>query len=238
MADQSNQLTILITRGLDQARPLAQAFQTEGWQVIINPLLAFKYIDFTPATSLPFAWILTSQQAVPALCQLDPHKQRPVYAVGATTQQACLNAGFQAFDTGGDAENLLTYIEHNIAPEEGCLVHLSGTHVRVDISHTLQTKGYRCEPLVVYEAVATPELGEDLKNALETKSLTYALFYSPRTSQIFAELLKENAPLNVEDVCVLGLSKAILEPLNHLPWKARTVCKDPFMALTKKQRSL
>lgn len=234
MADQSKALTVLITRGLDQARPLAQAFQKKGWQVIINPLLTFKNTDFNPNICLPFAWILTSQQAVPALCQLDPHKQRGVFAVGARTQQACLDAGFQAVDTGGDAQSLLAYIQNHMAKKNGRLIHLAGAHVRVDIARALTTKGYQCESIIVYEALAKPTLGKNLKDALQNKSLTHALFYSPRTAQIFAELMKENTSLSVEDVCVLALSEAILEPLNHLPWKARTVCKDPFMALTHK----
>lgn len=234
MADHPRTLTVLLTRGRDQARPLAHALQTKGWHVIINPLLTFEHTNFTPRSCLPTAWILTSQQAVPALCQLDPHKQRIVFAVGPTTQQICLEAGFQAFDAGGDGASLLAYIQRKITPEEGPLIHLSGAHVRVDISHALNAKGYQCERLVAYEALAKPTLGEALKEALVKGSLTHAVFYSPRTAQIFADLIKENPPLSVEDVCVLALSKAILEPLNHLPWKARTVCKDPFIALTQK----
>jgi uroporphyrinogen-III synthase len=237
MADLPKPLTVLLTRGRDQARPLARVLQKKGWRVILNPLLTFQHTDFAPINPLPMAWILTSQQALPALCQLDPQKQRSVFAVGPVTQQGCLDAGFQAFDTGGDASSLLAYIQQKMTPEEGQLIHLSGAHVRVDISHALTAKGYRCERLVVYEALAKPTLGTILKEALEKRHLTHAVFYSPRTAQIFADLLKENELLSVEDVCVLALSKAILEPLNHLPWKERTVCKDPVMALTHEQRS-
>ncbi|MBA4749735.1 MAG: uroporphyrinogen-III synthase [Alphaproteobacteria bacterium] len=219
---------VLITRPLEEAAPLASALEAKGHRVILNPLLTIEACPLPVCSSLPKAWILTSKQALDALTQLDPERERPVFTVGDGTAAACQTAGFEAFEGGGDGARLVEFIMSHNLPGSAPYLHLSGEDIRVDMATRLQSEGIACVRAVVYRARPNPVMTPDLKTALTQQTLTHAPFYSLRTAQIFISLLKETPLFTLKEVCLLALSKAILEELACFEWRDCQVTRDPF----------
>jgi uroporphyrinogen-III synthase len=219
---------VLITRPLEEAAPLAEALKDQGHRVTVNPLLTLEACPLPVFSSLPKAWILTSKQALDALTRLDPERERPVFAVGTVTTGACQAAGFETFEGGGDGARLVNFIISHNLPGSAPYVHLSGEEIRVDVVKVLQNEGIAGVRAVVYRARENPVITPALKTALIQKTLTHAPFYSLRTAKIFISLLKESPLFTVKEVCLLALSKAILEELSCFEWRDCQVTRDPL----------
>src|SRR4029434_1828997 len=97
-------MRILITRPIEDARPLADALEERGIEVLIEPLLEIRHledaeIDLDGVQTLLF----TSANGVRAFAALSPRRDLKAFTVGDGSAEAARQAGFSNGASAHDA---------------------------------------------------------------------------------------------------------------------------------------
>lgn len=210
--------------------PQAQQFAIEAQtqcpphDLLIAPLsgivpLAFDASVFKGARGL----LLTSVNAVPAVAQVARDMPEiaglPAFCVGPATMQAAQEAGFEAYNCGGDAVAMVRYL--TARRPEGPLVHAHGVHLARDLVAALQPEGMEPRSLQVYEARATnwpPEVLTQLQ-ARPAGQLCVAPLFSPRAALRF---MQELQGAQLQDLRMVAISAACAD---NLPPDLRRGCR-------------
>ncbi len=174
------------------------------------------------------ALVFTSAQGVYAFSALTSRRTYPVYAVGPATAAAAREAGFTDVKAAaGDLKALNDMLTGKMKSENRSLLHIGGVHT----AGAVEVPGLQVDRLPLYEAKAVQELSPACLEALERKAFTAALFFSPRTGAIFAELLEKYARTPaVSSIRALCLSDSVVESLKLLPWRDVQAAPTPDMA--------
>jgi uroporphyrinogen-III synthase len=219
---------VLITRPRADAAVLAQQLEARGHQVTVEPLLTIAPLpDAVPALDGVQAILLTSANAVPALCGTDP--RLPVFVVGEATARAAREQGCQQVQVAtGDAASLARLIVARCRPSEGALLHLCGAQVRPGLAEPLEAAGFTLRRQVVYRAVAARALSPAAIAALGRRAIDAVLLFSPRTARVLVALLARHELSGclgrTEAIC---LSAAVAGPCRSLQWKAVRIAARP-----------
>ncbi|MCX8501646.1 MAG: uroporphyrinogen-III synthase [Alphaproteobacteria bacterium] len=146
-------------------------------------------------------------QQVSALCSL------PVFAVGEVTALAARAAGFtKVAVAAGDSRSLIALIASSLKPEQGLLIHFSGSVVAGDIAGQLQRQGFTVNRISLYTATPVASLSHAGVTALRAGDCDAVLFYSPRTVRIFESLVAAAELLpNLRAVAAICLSQAVAD---------------------------
>ena len=213
-------MLVLVTRPHEQAAATAQALEALGHRVLIDPILTIRPLP-RPAlpSERPAAVAITSANAAPALAWID--STVPVFAVGAATAAAAHAAGRVAVHVAsGDGQALAALITARLGPDTGVILHLSGADVREGLEAGLVAAGYRYRRAAVYEAVPADRLAPATAAAIADRQLGAALFYSPRSAAIWAQLITR---LGLADrlaaTLAVCLSEAVAVPLARLAFQ-------------------
>lgn len=225
-------MTILITRPEPEAAALATTLNNQGYQTLIDSMLKIHYLSLGPIDlQSTQALIFTSVNAVRSLENNPIDTSLPIYVVGSATAEAAQKAGFQNIHTcTGGALELCKRIETDLDPAHGSLLNLSGKHTVVDVQHILKTKGFEVEKQIVYQAKAADQFKQETLQAFDRGRIQTVLFFSPRTAEIFAKLLKDNKRTRIcELMTALCFSQNIADALGDTLWKERRVAQRPEM---------
>lgn len=107
-------------------------------------------------------------------------------------------------------------------------MHVSGTVVARELKDLLQKDGFNVFRVRLYESEPATRLSEPTIAHFSKGALDGVLFYSPRTAQIFTDLIIENrlteACRNTRALC---LSEAVAEVADKMPWRAIKVADAP-----------
>jgi uroporphyrinogen-III synthase len=206
----------LLTRPLRDSRAVEAELQARGHRAVIAPVMEVVFPDIPP---LDFdgvqALLFTSQNGVRAFAALHERRDLRALAVGHATAEAAASAGFARVESaGGDAAALAGLARSSLAPNGGTLLHIAGTKVAGDLGGALERAGFTVRRAVLYEARPVDHLPEIAIAALEGRKVAGALFFSPRTAEVFARLVA-GAGLNpmLRGLAALCLSKAVAERL-------------------------
>ncbi|MDJ0683947.1 MAG: uroporphyrinogen-III synthase [Alphaproteobacteria bacterium] len=226
---------VWIPRPLDDARPLAETLAELGYAPLIAPLMAIKFEPAEVALAPGDALVFTSANGVRAFAAANPteaHRDRTVFAVGAATASQAHDAGFSDIrDAAGDVETLTERIAADWRPYNGVLHHIAGATVAGDLKGTLERRGYRVARHVLYRADPADTLPEAVETALKGGTLAAALFYSPRTARIAAELIAaQKLKSALTDVRPLCLSAAVADVLDQANWPGVATAAEPTQA--------
>ena len=114
---------------------------------------------------------------------------------------------------------LAKLVQEKLKPQDGVLIHPSGSDLAGDLAGSLQKAGFTVRRVVLYTAEPLAALSPVTLASLKAKQIDIAVFFSPRTAAIFAKLVRD-AKLEsaLEKTVALGLSPAVLEPIRDLPW--------------------
>ena len=193
---------LLLTRPLPQSERFAHEVQAvcPPHDVLIAPLSEIAAIPFDPAEFTDArGLVLTSANAVPMVSGLPGLAGLPAYCVGPATTQAAQEAGFQAYNSGGDALALIEALKtrHPTGP----LVHARGVHLAHDLVAALQADGITIRGVAVYEArgVAWPQ---GALAALIARKGGIAPLFSPRTARRFVQQLHGARPPHLRPVAI------------------------------------
>lgn len=227
---------ILVTRPQPVAAALAERLQEEGYEVFIEPLLHLSPLCLPPPdVPQDAAIIMTSRLVFSVLAsqrwQIAPRLSRPCYCIGSRTAAEARAFGFTDVRQGdGEGEHLARLILRD-EPESLPLFHIGGEDISPEVLERLQAAGRSVVHWTVYKADASVELSQGAKEALVKESLDAALFFSPRTARVFVDLVEtERLGSCCQSLTAIGLSKAVLQPLQSLPWRRLLASDKPTEA--------
>ncbi len=224
---------VLVTRPVEDAAPLAERLEANGFTAVVEPLLRIRFLEGAgPDLSGLQALAFTSANGVRALAHAAPDakgKGLAVFAVGPATAEAARAAGFaDVRNADGDVAALARLIIDACVAAAGAVLHVAGRARAGDLMGALQGAGLEARRAVLYEAVAAEALSESLRREIEAGDIGAVLIFSPRTAGLFVNLMTDAglAPL-ARDMCLVALSPAVAEAAAALPWGAVKVAGAP-----------
>jgi len=222
--------SVLVTRPKKDAKLVAVDLKRRGVDVFLEPLLEVVAIEgATPDLRNIAGLIFTSSNGVRAFARISKHRNFKVFAVGDATAASARRAGFSDVDNaGGSVEDLMTLVTDSWSPESGALFHAASRTISHKLAENLGALGYEVHRLTLYEAKAADALSVSLCKVLRGGKLGYALFFSPRTADIFVSLVTSaclrDACKTVEAIC---LSTAVADMFTGFNWRHVTVAAKP-----------
>jgi len=221
----------LITRPQEDAAAVAVALARRGITPVLAPMMQteFEPADIDADLARAQAVLFTSRNGVRAFSRVSDRRDIPVYAVGDSTADLARDNGFSTVESaGGDSADLARLVAGRLDPSDGPLLHIAGKTVAGDLSGALAADGFEIVRRTLYEAKPAPVLTAETAAAIRNEEIDYVLFFSPRTAQVFSDLV-EAAGLtahcrNFEAIC---LSEAVAAELPAADWKVRRTAASP-----------
>lgn len=194
--------TLVITRPLEDAAPLASELADMGIETIVAPLMMIETISGPEIDLVGVQGLLfTSANGARAFAARSSDRDSPVYAVGDATARVSKDLKFKNITTAnGDVDDLATLVCASCDPNKGGFLHTCASVVAGDLSGILAANGFRVARHVLYEAKAAQELPVKVIEALRAKKVDGMIVYSPRTAHILDTLVAD-----------AGLSTALAE---------------------------
>lgn len=225
-------MSVLVTRAAPEAERLSRWLGARGIETMIEPLMTIQFRPGNAQTLAPLlanaqAVLFTSANGVHAFAAATPRRDLCALAVGDTTARVARQSGFHRVDSaGGNVADLAALVVASLKPADGPLVHAAGTVTAGDLAEKLGADGFVLRRTVLYEAVPAQSLSAAVKAALARGSIDAALFFSPRTAAVFA-----NLATGFDDGCkritAVALSPAVAVALATLPWHRIAVAAAP-----------
>lgn len=224
----------LVTRPHDDAAPVAAALIARGIEPVLAPLLRIEP-DPDGAARLGGvlagvqALLFTSTNGVRAFAQASHRLELPAYCVGEASAAAARIAGFRAVASAdGDAGDLAALATARLAPGNGALLHVAASTIAGDLASALATKGFDVRRIVLYRAVAAESLPDDVVAAMRGATLAFALFFSPRTAELFVRLARTAELMeHCGSMTAICLSANVASALAGLTWRRIAVARAP-----------
>ncbi len=223
-------MRLLITRPREDAAPLAALLAERGIETVLEPLMSIVDSDTPdPGLSGVQAVLITSANGIRAFARRVAERGIAVCAVGDASARAAGDLGFaDVASASGDVEALAAMVKAGRDPGAGALLHVAGTDVAGDLSGLLEAAGFEVRRAVLYEARAAGTLSAETRDALETGTLDGVLLFSPRTADLFAELVTD---AGVSETCremnAYCLSPAVAEKAQSVAWRDVVVATEP-----------
>jgi uroporphyrinogen-III synthase len=173
--------------------------------------------------------LLTSANGARALAEASEQRAKPILAVGDTTASTAEGLGFSAVvSAAGDGPALAALVRRGLDPKKGSLVHVSGVDLALDLAQALAPDGFEVHRFALYDAREEAVLPESARAALAARALDAATFFSSRAASVFAKLVADAGLADsLRDVTAIAISRAALEPLAALPFKATVAAARP-----------
>ena len=176
-------MRIILTRPIEDAKPLAEKLLQRGHTPLIIPLLK---IVSRQGVSIPKklyqAICLTSANAIRVMEDISTVRDIPLYAVGQQSERMAIDKGFaQVSAQGGDVSGLHKFLVSQLNPQDGPLLYLSGAETSGDLQGRLQSSGFDVDRIITYDAE-----GSVLKSFYdEIAQADAVLIYSPRSAKLW-----------------------------------------------------
>ena len=216
-------MTVWLTRPRTDSDLLAVELEAHGIPTMIAPVMQIARRKVV-LPEKPEALVMTSRHAAHALP--DAWRDLPVYCVGKATANAVRAYGYTHLIIGEhDAMDLLPRMK------EKRFVYFSGESITVDIVGLLALQGSLVERVVVYDAVPERRFPDALRRALEAREISGVVFFSARTAQIAASLMKhEEFTASAPQIDAYCLSLPVAEAAVALAWRSLQVSHLPTRA--------
>ncbi len=225
--------TVLVTRPVADAGPLAAVLAAHGIAARLEPLLLIEFLPGPPLVLAGVQAILaTSANGVRALSLRTECRSLPLFAVGDATAREAREQGLITVESAsGDVEALAALVKARLDPTQGTLLHVAGTALAGDLAANLVSAGFACRREVLYRARTAEGLSEETAAALREGLVDGVLLYSPRTAATFVHLVKA-AGLAAQCVRLHAfcLSAAVAAAVNQIAWKAVVTAAMPIEA--------
>lgn len=208
-------MRVLITRPMEDGAETARQLAARGHEGLVAPLLTVRFLEGEPvALDDVQAVLATSANGVRALARRTSRRDVPVFAVGPGTAQLAQEAGFQSVKSAdGDAGALALAASRWADPARGALLHVTGEGNESTLARNLPGFCIRQQSLYAVEAASQMPLAA--AEALRRQDLDAALFFSPRSAQLFRDsVTREELPVaGLLAACISPAAAARLSPL-------------------------
>ncbi|MEM1344046.1 MAG: uroporphyrinogen-III synthase [Pseudomonadota bacterium] len=200
--------TVLLTRPVEENRPLAEALAEDGIETLIWPLT--RIVPLMAEITLPpavEALLITSANGIRAFAALSPRRDLPVLAVGDRTAEVARGLGFKlTLSAGRDAEALT---ELAVRSDMGRFFHPRGRESTGDLKARLEAFGRHVSEAVVYAAEETGPPSAEVGHALRAGRIALATVWSQRAARVLLGHLTTLAT----PPRVLAISERAAQPL-------------------------
>lgn len=223
----------LVTRPRAEAEQLAALLARLGISSVVEPLIEIaERGDAVPDLGGVQAILCTSANGARALARASLERGVPVLAVGDATARAAREAGFRDIaSAGGDVGDLARLAARRLRPADGKLLHVAGGEVAGDLAGTLGASGFAVERAVLYEARTATALSAATARLIAAREIDLALFFSPRTTAVFARLVADaGVAARLDATIAVSISAAADAALGGLPFRDRRVADAPTQA--------
>jgi len=219
----------LITRPIEDAKPLADALAERGIEVLIEPLLEVTPLDDAEIDLDEVqALLFTSANGVRAFAGLNARRDLKALTVGDGSAEAARRAGFTQVESAkGDVEALAALVVDRLKPEDGVLFHAAGTVTAGDLKARLEGLGFHVRRAQLYDAKIATALSTETRANLTLGGIDIVLLFSPRTARTFAELWRGAGAPGLTGIQALCLSAAVAREVDKLGWAAVEIAARP-----------
>jgi uroporphyrinogen-III synthase len=219
---------VLLIRPLEDALPLAKVLESKGVEPLLYPLFEPRFFPLPPLKT-PQAFIITSKNALRAIEGYEELKKIPLYVVGDQTAGLAQAKGFsKVLSASGTSQELTELILDHAHRDKGILWHLTGEVMKGNIVSTLRTNGFKAERHIVYYIQTAENLPEPLLIDLQKENISHVMFFSPRTTTIFINLILKNVlEKKASQMIALCLSHDVAEEVGCLKWKKIWISSQP-----------
>lgn len=212
-------MRVAITRMMPEGAATAERVRALGHEVLLAPLLSVEPRAFDTNLDGVQALFFTSTTGVRAFVHATPDRSARVMAVGDTTADAALAAGFaDVTSADGDVIALAALATRTLDPKAGPVVHVAGAQVAGDLVNQLRATGFEADWRVGYEAIAAATLPDAF-----ARNPDIVLFHSARAAEAFVAL---GAPRSAEMIAGC-FSQAVADAAARVPWKRIIVAPKP-----------
>lgn len=206
-------MRVLVTRPHRQALATARRLAEAGHEVILAPLLEVVPTGAEPPPGVVDALVVTSQNAVPALAvERARFDGRPIFAVGAKTGRALVDAGFTDVHVGPSDGAALAELVARSLKSGAALLHAAGLDRTAEPDDSLRRGGFAVTVWEVYRAETVAVLADAAETALRAGSVDAVLHYSVRSARAFVRLCGAKA-LPLDGFLNVCLSDAVAAAL-------------------------
>ena len=221
---------LLITRPIEDAKPLAQALDKQGHKTSIESLMEIRELKTTNLKLSGIqAILITSANGIRALAKMYKDKNILICTVGDASAIAAHKLGFtNVRSASGNVEALIKMVKKELSPTDGPLVHIAGSYRTGDLAKTLRSAGFVTRRKILYDAKAVKNFSTKTNIALKKNDIDGVLFFSPRTASIFCQIVKNSNLLdNCQPIKAFCLSKAVSTAAALVPWAKIIVAEKP-----------
>jgi len=219
----------LITRPLEDAKPLAQLLAGRGVECTVEPLLEIAphpeaVIDLDGVQALLF----TSANGVRAFAAKSSRRDLKVLTVGDGSATVAREVGFSDVTAaGGDVDTLADLVIRTLDPKAGPLFHGAASVLAGDLQGKLEAAGFTLRRVVLYEARTATALTHETRMNLALGGVDMVLLFSPRTARTFAELWRAADAPSLGKTAALCLSAAVAREIADLGWQRVETAASP-----------
>ena len=205
--------SVLLTRPINDCLKIQQSFVELGYDTIISPVIEIEHIAITKPISDHEAILITSQNALHALQDID--KSTTIYCVGKVTAEAIFALGFKDIKHKPTAKDLNQLIEHEAEKQK--ILYLAGENTSFDFNIT---------KLICYKANPVTKLSPKAIYALKNNVIDLIPLYSKRSAEILAQLLtKYNVDLQM--ATAVAISREVKESIKGVGFAKIITAENP-----------
>ena len=217
---------MLVTRPEPGASETAARLRSMGFHPVIAPLLEIEVLYPTlPDPASVQAVLITSGNALPALSA--SWRATPLLTVGNATAARARAAGFaDVASADGDATALAAFAAARCGADAGPLLIAAGKRRGGDVATSLASHGFDVSIVEVYDARPAAALPPAALEAIRTRSLHAALFFSAETARTFARLAPPERDA-LRDVRAVAIGQPAAVALEALPWRSIYIAQRP-----------
>ncbi|MDH5722797.1 MAG: uroporphyrinogen-III synthase [Alphaproteobacteria bacterium] len=212
----SGKTRILITRPKEQAEAFKRRVEKEGreYECLIAPVLQIEYRDVSIQDCKYDALIFTSANAASSIGKQSFFDfSTPVLCVGQKTALKAKEAGFS--NIHHVAKNVQALCEYMAAGKDNfrSILYLRGMDISFGLKEELGNLGIKITEHIVYEAIKSSKLPEEILRDLKASKIDIITFFSARSAGSFIELI-ESQKITLGTTKALCISHAVLESLS------------------------
>ena len=206
-------LRILITRPREDGEEIAARLAEMGHQALLAPLLTPRFADGPePDLDNVEAVLATSANGIRAFSRRTARRDFAIFAVGPQTAEEALKNGFsQVKNADGDAKALAQAAAGWASPKS-VLLHVCGEDAPGTLAKNLEQRGFEVRRCALYRIEAATQLPPEVVRALEDVALDAAMFFSPRSARVFADLADGLPTKTLTALCISPATAEALPP--------------------------
>jgi uroporphyrinogen-III synthase len=227
-------MRFLITRPKPDADALAKQLQALGHTSWLSPVMeVICHETQAPDAKECSGLVITSRNALRCLehhNSLAPFHDLPLFAVGKSSAAAAKRRGFtNIYQAAGRGETLPPLIaEYLNADSCAPLYYPGGKQKAFDLTPVLQEMGFELVEQIVYETKIVTTLTPEVIEALKSSGIDGVLLLSPRTAELFADLIKKYKLQDcLATASCLCLSQNVASAVEDLHWRQTLIAPHP-----------